>query len=98
MEPSLPSPVRPEEEPAGGGELIVLNGRLEGLRRPLGMPLTLVGRAAGCEVRLTGDGVQAHHCVLVRGEAGLVLRDLQTKSGTFVNGQRVTHATLQDGD
>src|SRR5438093_951922 len=80
------------------GELVVQNGRQAGARRPLVSPLTLIGRAPGCDFRLNVDPVALHHCALFRGPAGLVLRDLGSDSGTFVNDQRVSTCILKDGD
>ena len=78
--------------------LIVQNGRLSGTRRTLTVPLTLVGRKAGCDIRLNVDGVSALHCVLAAGPDGLFVRDLQSTSGTFVNEERVPNRVLHDGD
>jgi pSer/pThr/pTyr-binding forkhead associated (FHA) protein len=80
------------------GELIVQNGRLAGTRRLLTVPLTLLGRAAGCDVRLNVEGVQPLHCALVRGPEGWVLRELPGGSPTLVNGQPAGDGPLQDGD
>jgi hypothetical protein len=79
-------------------ELVVRNGRLSGTRRVLLSPITLIGQAANCEVRLTVEGIQPYHCVLVSGPSGLVLRDLQGSSGTLVNGQAVATCPLREGD
>jgi pSer/pThr/pTyr-binding forkhead associated (FHA) protein len=79
-------------------ELIFENGNPRGARRALHFPATLVGRAAGCDIRLKGGGVESAHCLLVHGRDGLQVRDLQTAAGTFVNGSRVVEALLQDGD
>lgn len=82
----------------GPGELIVQNGRQSGARRPLGMPLTIIGRSAGCDIRLNADGVAAQHCLLVHGPGGLTLRDLEGSGGTFVNGERISQVDLKEGD
>src|SRR5262249_5606784 len=58
----------------------------------------LIGRAAGCDVRLNVEGVQPLHCILAQGPAGLVLRDLNTPDGTIVNDDSVDYAELSDGD
>jgi hypothetical protein len=88
-------------EPSGAspdplGELIVQNGRLAGTRRALAAPLTLIGRAEGCDIRLNVDGVEPLHCALVNTPQGLVLRDLGGE-GTLVNGAPPDAAPLQDG-
>src|SRR5262245_11065919 len=100
MEPiqATPSALPASVLPPAAGELIVQNGRLSGTRRPLSDPLTLIGRATGCDVRLTVDGVGAQHCLVARTPAGLIVRDLGCEAGTQVNDHAVTTSTLQDGD
>jgi hypothetical protein len=75
-----------------------LTGRLAGTHKPLSVPLTSVGRQPGCDIRLDVEGVEDLHCVIVCGPQGLVLRDLQSESGTFLNGERVQNRPLGDGD
>jgi pSer/pThr/pTyr-binding forkhead associated (FHA) protein len=79
-------------------ELIVQNGRLRGSSHPLYEPLTLVGRASGCDVRLNADSVGPHHCALVLDPRGLLLRVLTTGNSTQVNGQPAVNGLLNDGD
>jgi hypothetical protein len=80
------------------GELVLLTGRLAGTRKPLSVPLTSVGRQPGCDVRLDVEGVEDLHCVIVCGAQGLVVRDLHSEAGTFLNGERVQNRPLLDGD
>jgi pSer/pThr/pTyr-binding forkhead associated (FHA) protein len=99
MEPNgLPSTRKHGGPQASSAELILQNGRHGGTSRPLGMPLTFIGRAAGCDVRLNVEGIDPLHCLLAQGPEGLVLRDLDSRTGTFVNGQRVSHGLLNDAD
>jgi hypothetical protein len=92
---AAPDPAASQPPP---GELVLQNGRLSGARRALNAHVTLVGQAPGCDVRLDVQGVCPVHCLVVHSPAGLVVRDLQTEGGTYVNGERVTLATLDDGD
>jgi DNA-binding NtrC family response regulator len=58
-----------------------------------------LGRDRACDVVLSAGGVSRKHCVLERTrEGGLVLRDLGSRNGTFVNGERVEKARLKEGD
>jgi pSer/pThr/pTyr-binding forkhead associated (FHA) protein len=98
MEPSYePLPDAAEPSLPAGGELIVENGRAGGTRRALAVPMTLIGRSAGCDVRLAADGVQPLHCALVHGPEGLLLRDLGGE-GTLVNDVPADAVLLKDGD
>jgi len=86
----------PAKSPAG--ELVVQNGRLKGTRRALTGPLTLIGQAIGCEIRLNIEGVKPLHCALIQGPEGYMVRDMSGEAGTCVNGQRVNLHALQHGD
>src|SRR5271155_854333 len=58
-----------------------------------------IGRDRSCEVVLAAGGVSRKHCVLEKTrEGGLVLRDLGSRNGTFVNGERVEKTRLKEGD
>lgn len=48
-----------------------------------------MGRAASCDVHLLDDKVSREHCVFEPTEAGLTVRDLNSRNGTWVNGVRV---------
>src|SRR5690349_4882097 len=80
------------------GEIVLQNGRQAGARRPLGVPATFFGREGPCDFRLNVDGIDPLHCVVLAGPDGLEVRDLNSVAGTFVNGERVEQAALQDGD
>jgi S1-C subfamily serine protease len=58
-----------------------------------------IGREDDCDITLTSDGeVSRRHAVLEPQEDGRVLlRDLGSTNGTFVNGRRVTEPVLLDG-
>ena len=60
--------------------------------------LTLVGRKEECDLRLDHKSVSKMHCVLVKTDGLLLLRDLGSTNGTRVNGQRVRRAALMPDD
>jgi pSer/pThr/pTyr-binding forkhead associated (FHA) protein len=60
--------------------------------------MTLVGRRDDCDLRLEHKSVSKMHCVLVKTEGMLLLRDLGSTNGTRVNGQRVRRAILLPND
>ena len=59
---------------------------------------TSVGRAADNDLVVTHPSVSAHHAELRFDSEQFLLRDLSSSNGTFVNGERVTSATLNAGD
>jgi predicted component of type VI protein secretion system len=60
--------------------------------------LTLVGRKDDCDLRLEHKSVSKMHCVIVKTDGLLLLRDLGSTNGTRVNGQRVRRAALLPND
>ena len=60
--------------------------------------MTLLGRAAACEIRLNVDGVQPLHAALVVGQSGYFLRDLAGVGDVLLNDQPAALAQVQDGD
>src|SRR5437762_10625713 len=60
--------------------------------------MTLVGRKEECDLRLDHKSVSKMHCVIVKTDGLLLLRDLGITNGTRVNGQRVRRAALLPND
>src|SRR5689334_15078988 len=60
--------------------------------------LTLVGRQEDCDLRLDHKTVSKMHCIIVKTDGLLFLRDLGSTNGTRVNGQRVRRAALLPND
>jgi pSer/pThr/pTyr-binding forkhead associated (FHA) protein len=60
--------------------------------------MILVGRQAECDLCLDHKGVSKLHCVLIKTDGLLILRDLGSTNGTRVNGTRVRRAALLPND
>jgi pSer/pThr/pTyr-binding forkhead associated (FHA) protein len=61
--------------------------------------LTLVGRNRHvCDLHLNHSSVSKIHCLIVKTDGLLFIRDLGSSNGTRVNGQRVTRGALLPGD
>ena len=60
--------------------------------------MTLIGRQDECDVRLDHKSVSKMHCVVVKTDGLLLLRDLGSTNGTRVNGTRVRRAALLPND
>ena len=55
---------------------------------------TIVGRRAGCDLRIPVEALSRRHCRLsFRGDL-LTVEDLASANGTFINGERVTQAEI----
>src|SRR5271169_892979 len=60
--------------------------------------MMLIGRQEDCDLRLDHKSVSKMHCVLVKTDGLLMLRDLGSTNGTRVNGTRVRRAALLPND
>ena len=65
----------------------------------LSKDVTIVGRKRGiCDVFIDRSSVSKLHCVIVKTDGLLFIRDLGSTNGTKVNGQRVVRGALLPGD
>lgn len=58
----------------------------------------VIGRGEVATVRIDDRWLSRAHCELRCENDVLVVRDLGSKHGTFVNGQRISEARLESGD
>lgn len=91
------------------GHLELLDTAIQSLEGsvPVKIPLRqgsqVIGRGSGVQILIKAqiDGkfiISRTHAVLDVSESTAVIRDLQSTNGVFVNDQRITTATLRDGD
>lgn len=62
-----------------------------------GAPL-LLGRSRHAETRLEDPGVSRVHCEIELEDGQVLVTDLDSAGGTFVNGQRISEQVLRPGD
>jgi pSer/pThr/pTyr-binding forkhead associated (FHA) protein len=79
--------------------LVILTGKHKGRQIELPEREIWIGRDENCLVRMTSSEVSRRHCSLTPTGRGLLLRDLNSQNGTFVNALRVDdEVMLQSGD
>jgi hypothetical protein len=98
----LPRPPQPQSRVAGQPRLLVSGPEPgpDGARQrtyELSTPVTMLGRGTDCDLRLVDPGVSRHHAELRVEDGEVVLVDLGSTNGTFVNGQPVRRVLLTDG-
>jgi len=81
------------------GWLIVVSGPDQGQAFEIeGRAPFLIGRGAATATQLADRSVSRTHCRIDFERGILRLIDLDSKGGTFVNGQRITQHELREGD
>jgi len=89
---------RPRVAPALTGAHLVGTGAWQGRVFPLNASRLLVGRTAPADIALDDDSVSRRHAEFYRTGTTLSVRDLESANGTFVNGVRISDASIEPGD
>ncbi len=80
-------------------KLVVTSGKSAGRTIAVKREKLLVGRADECDVRPLSEEVSRRHCAFHVEADSLVVEDLRSRNGTFVNGSRIEgRRPLVDGD
>jgi DNA-binding NtrC family response regulator len=75
----------------------VLSGPDQGKQLLLERGTYYVGKARTCELALTDGAVSRRHLELVMDPKGVIVRDLESKNGSFLDGARFREVTLSAG-
>ena len=65
---------------------------------PIERPVTTFGRRSECDVRVNGADVSRLHAELHLQDGRVLLKDCESKFGTYVNGAKITEHELKSGD
>lgn len=65
---------------------------------PLYKPIFNIGRASECGIQLLDKGVSRKHAKISRVDGLFFLEDLDSKSGVFLNREKIQREQLHDGD
>jgi len=95
------SEARAEVRAAGSQEAVSIDTRqprleVGGTAYPLVRAITRLGRGTDTDIRIEDPGASRNHCEIVLGTPVLV-RDLNSTNGTFVNGQKISQVEVADG-
>jgi pSer/pThr/pTyr-binding forkhead associated (FHA) protein len=78
-------------------KLVVVGGDVKTTEIALRLPST-IGRGRGATLVLPHPLVSRQHCELFEANGQLMVRDLGSLNGTFINNQRVTESALAPGE
>jgi pSer/pThr/pTyr-binding forkhead associated (FHA) protein len=78
-------------------KLVILSQGLTGKFHELKVDKTTIGRVDDNTFPIADQSVSSHHCeVLLRGE-DVVVKDLNSTNGSFINGEKITESPLKPG-
>jgi hypothetical protein len=78
-------------------KLVILTQGLNGRAHELNVDRTTIGRVEDNMFQIAEPSVSSHHCeVLLRG-SDVVIKDLNSTNGTFINGEQITESVLKPG-
>ena len=77
--------------------LLIKSGHGEPKPVELKLGVNRIGRHPNNDLHLDDPTVSASHCEIVLAAGSLIVRDRGSTNGTFVDGERVTEATVQAG-
>ena len=58
----------------------------------------IIGSSTAANIQIEGEGIQALHCMIRVKEGNISVMDMGSKSGVFVNGEKVKEKILAKGD
>jgi hypothetical protein len=78
-------------------KLVVLSVGMTGRTQELKVDKTTIGRVDDNTFQIAEPSVSSHHCeVLLRG-TDVVVKDLNSTNGTFINGEQITEKVIKPG-
>lgn len=78
-------------------KLVILSAGMTGRSYELTADKTTVGRIEDNTFPITDPSVSSHHCEVLLKGSEVVVRDLNSTNGSYINGERITEATLKPG-
>ncbi len=76
----------------------ILSGAQAGQVYPLKMGKNAIGRAPQCEIKIQANGVSKEHAQIFLTDDKIILSDLNSRNGTFVNGVKIQNQRVNIGD
>ena len=78
--------------------LVVIYGLDLGKKYNVDRPSVVIGRSSKADIQIDQESVSRNHCKLINTGKSIMLRDLGSTNGTYVNDELVDEYVLRDGD
>lgn len=80
-------------------KLRVIGGKNDGREMEIKVPEFIIGRGEGVNLRPKSDLISRHHCAVLVEDGQAFIKDLDSRNGTFLNGEKITEKVkLKVGD
>jgi pSer/pThr/pTyr-binding forkhead associated (FHA) protein len=79
-------------------KLVILNQGMTGRPFELNVERTTVGRVEDNTFQITDPSVSSHHAEILMRGTEILVRDLNSTNGTYVNNERITEMELKPND
>lgn len=81
-------------------QVVLVMNRTDGERRSFSIvrDVTVFGRREDCDFRIPLGDISRKHCRLVKSESSILVQDLGSSNGTYVNGTRIQESEVGAGD
>src|SRR5215467_14984658 len=90
---------RISERPTGKEAcLVVIYGSELGKKYNLNAASLVIGRSSKCDIQIDQESISRNHSKIVNTGKSILIRDLGSTNGTYVNDEPVDEYVLRDGD
>jgi|SRR5436190_4492918 len=78
-------------------KLVLLSAGMTGRTHELKVDKTTIGRVEDNTFQIAEPSVSSHHCEVLLKGSDVVVQDLNSTNGTYINGEKVTESVLKPG-
>jgi two-component system cell cycle response regulator len=90
---------RISERPSGKEAcLVLIYGSELGKKYNLNAPSLVIGRSSKCDIQIDQESISRNHTKIVNTGKSILIRDLGSTNGTYVNDEPIDEYVMRDGD
>ena len=78
-------------------KLVIQNQGMTGRAHELNIDRTTIGRVEDNTFQISDPSVSSHHCEVQLQGSEVLIRDLNSTNGSFINGEKITETILKPG-
>ncbi|MGH7951046.1 MAG: FHA domain-containing protein [Limisphaerales bacterium] len=78
-------------------KLVILTQGMTGRAHELNVDRTTIGRVEDNTFQIPDPSVSSHHCEVILSGGDILIRDLNSTNGSYINGEKITEKVLKPG-